>query len=115
MKLSDLSINWEETIGNDLANLMAVDMREAYIWGADGKKTDNLEGWNVEVVCPKLKFDKITVKVRSKIQPFEIPDGEPILVKFIGLSGKAYLEYKSGQVKFAITAENVDVLEVLEE
>jgi len=110
MRLNDLVVDWEETIGNDLGNLMAVDIREAYIW-ADGKKTDKLEGWNVEVVCPRLKFDKITIKISSRMQPFEIAEDEPILVKFVELKGKAYLDYKSGQVKFALTAEDVKVLD----
>ena len=109
MKLTDLVIDWEKSLGE---NLMAVDIQESYLWTTDGKRSNKADGWNVEVVCPALKFDKQKIKViGSRTQPFEIVNNEPITVKFIGLNGKAYNDYKTGQIKFAITAEDVTVLE----
>lgn len=114
MKISDLIIDWDRSIGNDLDNLMCVDLREAYAW-QDGKKTDILDGWYCEIVSPKLKFDKVLVKVLSKTKPFEMKEDSPIIVKFHGLTGKAYINYRTNEFASTLTANSVEIIEELNE
>lgn len=107
MRASDLVIEWENTLGE---NLLATDVREAWQY-VDGKKTERLAGWSIECASPRMRLDKIVVKVLSRNKPFEIVDGEPVSVKFSGLSGKVYVDFRSGQLKESITAESVIVLD----
>lgn len=107
MKASDLVINWEDSLGD---NLLATDVREAWQY-VDGKKTERLVGWSIEIASPKMMLDKVVVKVLSKNKPFEIVDGEPVAVKFSGLSGKVYVNFRTGQLQASITAQGVAVLD----
>ena len=93
MKMSDLVIDWDETLGNN-GTLMAVETTWAYKYEND-KKTDEIIGLNVACVVPKLKFDKVTVRVMGLVK---VPEGlaildNPKLVQFDGLDGKIYLDY----------------------
>ena len=107
MRATELVIDWEKTLGS---NLLATDLREAWQY-VDGKKTERLAGWSVEVASPKMMLDKVVVKVLSQNKPFEIVEGDPVSVKFSGLSGKVYVEFRTGQLKAIITAESVTVLD----
>ena len=110
MQLSDLVIDWNETIGR---NLMAVESKPVYAW-VDGKKTDVIASYAISVVAPRMKFDKITVKIPNTGKvPLEFSDEEPepIGCEFHGLTGKAYMDYKTGSVKFSISADSVEVVE----
>lgn len=107
MRASDLVIDWEDSLGE---NLLATDVKESWQY-VDGKKTERLAGWSIECACPRMRLDKVVVKVLSKNKPFEIVNGDPVSVKFSGLSGKVYVDFRSGQLKESITAESVTVLD----
>lgn len=108
MQLSDLVIDWKKTVGE---NLSAVEIKEIYQYDSNNKKTSNILGYGVVVIAPKLKFDKITVKVLCKEKPFELEDGDLVPVYFENINGKAYLDYRSNEVRFSLSAENVFVIE----
>lgn len=107
MRASDLLINWSDTLGD---SLLATNIRETWEY-VDGKKTERLVGWSIECACPRMRLDKVVVKVHVKNKPFDIVDGEPLSVEFSGLSGKVYVDFRSGQLKESITAESVTVLD----
>lgn len=107
MRATELVIDWEKTLGS---NLLATDVREAWQY-VDGKKTEKLAGWAIECASPRMRLDKVVVKVLSRNKPFEIVEGDPVSVKFSGLSGKVYFDFRSGQLKESITATSVTVLD----
>lgn len=111
MKIGDCIIDWEKTLGiNPKNGLMAVGIKEAFAW-EDGKKTKKVEGWNIECLIPRLQFEKVAIKVLvDGDKPFRLEEGETVEVKFVGLKGKAYMDYQSNQVKFAITADSIQVI-----
>lgn len=115
--LSKLCIDWEKTLANDSNMLLAVDAKKAFKY-KDGKRTDEMDGWNITIVVPRLQFEKLTVKVKTlTAEPpvkFEEEDiSDPVSVRFIGLSGRPYISYASSspQIKYSITAEGVEVLD----
>lgn len=109
IKLDQLCVNWEETLG---APLLAVDMEESFSW-ASGKRTDQRDGYTLSVLCPKLKFEKVKIKLKVTEQPeiFSKNDEEdgPVSVEFQGLGGKIYQDYTTKEIRMSLFADGVKV------
>ena len=77
----------------------------------DGERTKNIDGWRYHVVLPKLKMEKIGVKVAKKVPLFdlekeEIPVG--MQVDFENLEVGTY--FSNGQISVNAKADSVSVV-----
>lgn len=106
MTLNDLKIDMEETIGKDLDLIAPSRLAYAY---EDGKKTDKLDGVSYTVLCPKLSWEKLVIKVKETTPSIEFT-GQPIKVSFSNLTGKAWMDYKKGEIKLSIVADSIQVV-----
>ncbi|NMC60606.1 MAG: hypothetical protein GYA51_14665 [Candidatus Methanofastidiosa archaeon] len=98
-------IDSQQTIGTTLV-LLGVTERKEVIKKADGTfdKTDNILGYNYEVVCLERKFEKVIVKTEEKRPLFE-PDEEipdDTLVAFENLSITPWV--KEGWIQLSVKA-----------
>ncbi|EGO5844828.1 hypothetical protein HKH47_001402 [Enterococcus faecalis] len=98
-------IDSQQTIGTTLV-LLGVTERKEVIKKEDGTfdKTDNILGYNYEVVCLERKFEKVIVKTEEKRPLFE-PDEEipdDTLVAFENLSITPWV--KEGWIQLSVKA-----------
>lgn len=113
MTVESLKIDWDECLHNNDKNsgLIAIGVKEVYEYSGS-KRTNRVIGYAIEVVDTLNKFEKTSVKVMGLTKkPFEIGDNDEYLnVYFVGLQGRAYMDYATNTVKFSVTAEDVRIL-----
>ena len=97
MKLDVIVVNWEATIGQPI---LAVDLAESYVW-TNGKRTDVQDGWTLTILVPQMKFDKLTVKIKTNKKPqiFEGNEDAPVPVRLTGLTGRLYQDYRNNEIE----------------
>lgn len=105
-------IDSQQTIGTTLV-LLGVTERKEVIKKEDGTfdKTDNILGYNYEVVCLERKFEKVIVKTEEKRPLFE-PDEEipdDALVAFENLSITPWV--KEGWIQLSVKATKCIIVE----
>ncbi|KZK09952.1 MULTISPECIES: hypothetical protein [Lactococcus] len=105
-------IDSQQTIGTTLV-LLGVTERKEVIKKEDGTfdKTDNILGYNYEVVCLERKFEKVIVKTEEKRPLFE-PDEEipdDTLVAFENLSITPWV--KEGWIQLSVKATKCIIYE----
>ena len=106
MKLKDLSFDVKKTVDG---KLLLVEKPTEYEGYKDGVKTGS-EGLRYTVLCEKLNFDKITIKIPGKLTPSIVYEGTPVPVSFEGLEGKVWQDFNNhGEIKLSLTATDIKV------
>lgn len=89
--IAKLDLNWKNFSKNETA--IAVSIAPSYAY-ENGRRTDTMEGYVVEVVLPELAFEKMRVKVSEKPQ-FSQRDidtaSSPLIVKFEDFSARFFV------------------------
>lgn len=98
MKISDLIIDVNKTLGGQKI-LTAITPAYKY---ANGEKTEEIEGYNYEIVLPQREFEKVRIRIAGR-QAFDMPEVYPA-VDFEGLEIKAYVISGSPLIKFTADA-----------
>lgn len=118
MELSDIVINWDESIHNTKeGTLIAVELKDIYQFDKNTKRfTDRIIGYTVVVVDCLNAFSKSSIRIETNERPSSkiqagIDTKDYCSVFFHGLGGKVYKDFSSGEVRFSITAKSVEVLE----
>lgn len=110
ISLKNLVIDWDKTIGGN--NIQCVDVQPYFLYDESNRKTDILKGFAYTVIVPKLKFEKLTIKIEQKEPAFEVEEGESVPVSCEDLAGKVYLDFRNNnEVKFSLTASDIKVVE----
>lgn len=99
MKLNDFILQPKET-----ADEMILTNRYPSFIYEDGKRTEKQDGYKLEIVVPKWRFEKISVKVERLPQELMEFDA-PVYVQFEGLSFYGF--FQKGNLSFAAKASAV--------
>lgn len=89
--LKHLDFQWASFSKKDSAIALSVSPAYAY---ENGKKTETIEGYTVEIVLPDLGFEKLRVRIseKPKFSQADIDAADtPFAVKFEGFSAKFYI------------------------
>lgn len=106
MKLNDFILQPKETPGE----LILTNQYPAFAY-EDGKRTDRQEGYKLEIVVPKWRFEKLSVKVAQIPQELMEFDA-PVYVQFEGLTFYGF--FQKGNLSFAARASAVKVVTIAE-
>ncbi|MCI6006893.1 MAG: hypothetical protein MRZ25_01355 [Ruminococcus sp.] len=100
MEVANLIIDSNASVGK---NLILVAIKPSYVY-ADGKRSDQLEGFRYDLVLPERSYDKLSVKIAGE-QKLELSEGETQFVTLDGLSLKLYWSPQGHKV--SATADNI--------
>lgn len=107
LRITDLKVD-VASLGGDF---ILTDIRPYYEY-KDGERTTNLLGYNYSCALPKLKFEKINIKVEQKkplIDIEEVQIGTNTLVTFKGLTVGSY--FMKGNIHIKANAESIHIRE----
>lgn len=88
--LSKLNFTWENFSQRE--EVIALSISPAYAY-ENGKRTETIDGYTMEVVLPDLGFEKLRIKVseKPKFEQADIDASSTFAVKFEGFSAKFYI------------------------
>lgn len=89
--LSKMNFQWNNFSQKEEAIALSVSPAYAY---ENGKRTETVEGYAVEIVLPDLGFEKLRVRIseKPKFSQADIDAADtPFAVKFEGFSAKFYI------------------------
>lgn len=111
LNLKNVVIDSEATLGK---GLMLVDApRPAYVYENE-KRTDEISGYNHQILAPGLSYEKITVKVPGTqpiIPPEEWKSGDAIPVIFTNLVLQLSQDYKTHAIRLWASADAIRLVE----
>ncbi|WP_457945414.1 hypothetical protein [Caproiciproducens sp. LBM24188] len=111
ISLKNLVIDAPATIGKDI-KLVGISPSYAY---EGEKKTDTVEAFKLEVLCPALGYEKLTVKVEGAtplIPEDEWVAGSALPIFFDGLEIKAWQDFHTKQIRVSASAKSARLLQV---
>lgn len=107
--LKNLVIDGPATIGKDTK---LVGISPSYVYEGE-KRSDTVDGWKLDVLCPALGFEKLTVKVEGAtplISEDEWVAGSALPILFDGLEIKAWQDFHTKQIRVAASAKSARLL-----
>lgn len=80
----------------------------------DGKRTDEIIGYNYECVLPDNMYEKIVVKIEElipSIPPETLEEESSIPISFDGFVGKFRKDFKTNRYILSCKADSINALE----
>lgn len=105
MKINDLVIDPQKTLGR---KQIVTGVAPRYIYDANGKRTDEVRGFNYTCVCPERSYTSVRIAIDGPQQMDDVTIAGCPMVVFDGLEIKAYVVGGEGHV--SITAKGIRVL-----
>lgn len=102
LKISSLFID-PRSLGE---TIYLVDVSPIYQYTEDKKRTDIISGYRYMIALPKMKMEKIGVKIDGA-QQISINEGDLILVKFETLIVSLYQDYTTKEIGVRASASGI--------
>lgn len=117
MEIQDLYVDWNKTLHNTKdGTLIAVGIKDIFEFDKIKKRfTENVIGFNLTVVDSLNAFSKSNIRIETNEEaPYEIQEAiesqEYCSVFLHGLRGRIYKDFSNNEIKFAISADAVEVI-----
>lgn len=106
LKLQDLIIDVQSMCAGDI---LLIGEAHPYYKYVEGVKTDNVAGISYPTLIPSLNYEKVPIKVEGELIPSVEYAGTPIKLAFDDLTGKAYQDFKTKEIKLSLSATSVKI------
>ena len=108
-KIDNIKFSLVQIANSDQLLLVDIKPIKEYV---DGKSTDKVIGYRYECVCPKNKFEKISIKVEESqpaISAEELEAKDTVTICPENFEGRFYKD-RSGEYQFTAKASRITVL-----